>query len=119
MIDRLGGVSAHYPSDLRRTALLPALVGAMALLVGSVLIATETFTVIQFVVSIFALIVSVFAWQAGQWWWIIGLAPIALLWNPVLPIDLGSPDLWLGLQFVASAIFIAAGIRIKNRDTSA
>ena len=91
----------------------------MALLIGSALITSDAFTVIQFVVSIFALIVSVFGWQAGQWWWIIGLVPIALLWNPVLPIDLGMPDLWLGLQFIAAAIFIAAGIRIKVSGKSA
>ncbi|MDJ0334753.1 hypothetical protein QMG83_05900 [Salinibacterium sp. G-O1] len=106
-------MSAHYPSDARRTALVPALLGTIALLIGSALITSDSFTVIRFIVSIFALIVAVFAWQAAQWWWIIGLAPIAVLWNPVLPIDLGAPELWLGLQFVAAAIFIAAGIRIK------
>ena len=106
-------MSAQYPTTTRRPALVPALLGAMALLIGSALITSDTFTIIQFIVSIFALIVAVFAWQAGQWWWIIGLAPIAVLWNPVLPIDLGLPDLWLGLQFVAAAIFIAAGILIK------
>ena len=112
-------MSAQYPTTTRRPALVPALLGAMALLIGSALITSDTFTVIQFAVSIFALIVAVFAWQAGQWWWIIGLAPIAVLWNPVLPIDLGLPDLWLGLQFVASAIFIAAGILIKVSDKTA
>ena len=112
-------MSAQYPTTTRRTALVPALLGAMALLIGSALITSDTFTVIQFAVSIFALIVAVFAWQAGQWWWIIGCAPIAVLWNPVLPIDLGLPDLWLGLQFVAAAIFIAAGILIKVSDKAA
>ncbi len=89
------------------------MLAAMALLIGSALITSDTFTVIRFIVSILALIVAVFAWQAAQWWWIIGLAPIAVLWNPVLPIDVGLPDLWLGLQFIASLIFIAAGVRIK------
>lgn len=112
-------MSARYPTTTRRTALVPSLLGAMALLIGSALITSDTFTVIQFIVSIFALIMAVFAWQAGQWWWIMGLAPIAVLWNPVLPIDLGLPDLWLGLQFVAAAIFIAAGIMIKVSDKTA
>ena len=112
-------MSAQYPTTTRRPALVPALLGAMALLIGSALITSDAFTIIQFIVSIFALIVAVFAWQAGQWWWIIGLAPIAVLWNPVLPIDLGLPDLWLGLQFVAAAIFIAAGILIKVSDKTA
>jgi hypothetical protein len=61
--------------------------------------------------------VAWFAWQARQWWWIVGLVPIAVLWNPVFPIDLGQPDLWLGLQYVAVLVFIASGILIKVADT--
>jgi hypothetical protein len=112
-------MSAQYPETMRRAALVPSMLGAMALLIGSALILSDGFTVIRFVVSIFALIVAVFAWQAGQWWFIIGLAPIAVLWNPVLPIDIGPPEVWLGLQFVAAAIFIVAGIRIRISDKSA
>jgi hypothetical protein len=109
-------VSASYPTRLRRTALIPALLAAVALLAGVALIEGDGFTVIRYVVSIFALIVAVFAWQARQWWWILGLGPIAVLWNPVFPIDLGLPDLWLGLQYVAAAVFIAAGILIRVAD---
>lgn len=105
--------SARYPTRSRRTALIPALLAVVALLVGVALIESDGFIVIRYVVSIFALIVAVFAWQARQWWWIIGLAPIAVLWNPVFPIDLGMPDLWLGLQYVAALVFIASGILIK------
>lgn len=112
-------MSAQYPTMARRTALVPALLATMALLIGSALITSDAFTVIRFIVSIFALIVAVFAWQAGQWWWMIALAPIAVLWNPVLPIDIPLPDVWLGLQFAAAAIFIAAGILIKVTDKSA
>jgi len=109
-------MSASYPSRTRRTALVPALLAVVALLVGVALISGDGFTVIRFIVSIFALIVAVFAWQARQWWWLIGLVPIAILWNPVLPIDLGLDDLWLGLQYVAALVFIASGILIKAPD---
>ena len=68
--------------------------------------------------SIFALIVAVFAWQAGQWWWLVPLVAIAVLWNPVLPIELGQAELWMALQYVAAAVFIAAGILIKVVDSS-
>ena len=112
-------MSATYPSSSRRSALAPALLATVALLVGSALITSDTFTVIRFIVSIFALIVAVFAWQSGQWWWIIGLAPIVVLWNPVLPIDLGLPEVWLALQFVAAGLFIGAGVRITVSDKSA
>ena len=91
----------------------------MALLIGSALVTSDSFIVIRFVVSIFALIVAVFAWQASQWWWLIGLAPIAVLWNPVFPLDIGAPDVWLALQFLAAGVFIAAGVLIKVTDKTA
>jgi hypothetical protein len=115
--DRLGTMSASYPSQLRRTALIPAVLAVVALLVGVALIESDGFTVIRYVVSIFALIVAVFAWQARQWWWLIGLVPIAILWNPVFPIDLGQPDVWLGLQYIAALVFAAAGIMIRVTST--
>jgi hypothetical protein len=111
-------MSASYPSRLRRTALAPGILAAIALLVGVAIITTDGFIVVRYIVSILALIVTVFAWQARQWWWIIGLLPIAVLWNPVFPIDLGMPDLWLGLQYVAVLVFIAAGVLIRVEDTT-
>lgn len=109
-------MSATYPSRVRRTALIPSIIAVIALLAGVALISGDGFTVIRYVVSIFALIVAVFSWQARQWWWIIGLAPIAVLWNPVVPIDLGNADVWLGLQYVAALVFIAAGVFIKVKE---
>ncbi len=107
-------MSARYPDRrTRRTALIPALIAVIALLIGVALIDTGVFTVIRYVVSIFALIVAVFAWQARHWWWLIGLVPIAVLWNPVLPIELGMPELWLALQYLAAVLFIAAGLLIR------
>lgn len=95
---------------------MPSLLAVVALLLGVTVIEVETFTVVRYIVSILALIVTVFAWQARQWWWIVGLVPIAILWNPVFPIELGMPDLWLGLQYVAAIVFIPAGILIKVPD---
>ena len=109
-------MSASYPTRRRRTALIPAVLVTIVLLAGAALIESDTFTVIRYVVSIFALIVAVFAWQARQWWWLIGLVPIAVLWNPVIPIELGLPDLWLGLQYIAALVFVAAGILIRVDD---
>jgi hypothetical protein len=110
-------VSERYPDRYRRTALVPAVIAVLALLIGVALVDGGGFTVIRYIVSIFALIVVVFAWQAKQWWWLIGLLPIAVLWNPVLPIEVGSADLWLGLQYAAALVFLAAGILIRVKDT--
>ena len=112
-------MSASYPNPARRTALAPAIIVVIALLAGVAFIESDGFTVIRYVVSIFALIVAVFAWQAHQWWWLIGLVPIAILWNPVFPIDLGLPEVWLGLQYVAALVFIAAGILIRTEPDQA
>ena len=85
---------------------------------GLALLGSDTYTVIRFVVSILALIIAVFAWQAKHWWWIIPFVAIAVLWNPVLPIDVASADLWLGLQYIAVVIFMSAGILIRVADKS-
>ena len=106
-------MSATYPSRRRRTAIIPAVLAAIVLLAGLALLGTDGYLVIKFAVSILALIVSVFAWQARQWWWLIGLVPIAVLWNPIVPIDLGDAALWSALQYVAVIVFLVAGILIR------
>jgi hypothetical protein len=101
----------------RRTALAPGLLAGIALLVGVALIESDGFIVIHFVVAILALIAAVFAVQAGHWWWVPFLAAIAVLWNPIYPLDappvgLGGPW-WVGAQYVAILVFVLAAVFIK------
>lgn len=98
--------------EFTRPALAPGLLGAIALMVGLALLDVDAFTIVRFVVSILALIICVFAVQGKAWWWLIGLAPIAVLWNPIFVIELHGQG-WVSLQFVAALIFIASGIFIK------
>lgn len=112
-------MSASYPSQSRRSALIPAIIAVVALLIGIVLIASDGFTVIRYIVSIFALIVAWLAVQARHWWLIAPLVAIAVLWNPVVPIELGMPDLWLGLQYAAALVFALAGVLIRVTAESA
>jgi hypothetical protein len=93
-------------------ALAPGLLASIALLVGVALIESEAFIVMRFVVSILALIVMVFAFQARHWWWIPIMVAIAVVWNPVYPLDIAGPW-WLGAQYVAILAFVLAGIFIK------
>lgn len=95
-----------------RPALAPGLLGAIALLAFVAVIDSDWFTIARYVVSILALIVCVFAVQARQWWWLIGLVPIAIVWNPVLPIDLDTL-VFQALHIVAAAVFVASGLLIK------
>ena len=106
----------RYPTpEFRRMALAPAIVATIALLAGVAAIGGDVYVVVQFVVAIFALIVSVFAWQARQWWWLLVLVPIAVVWNPVVPIPIAS-GVQLVLHYAAALVFIAAGILIKVRN---
>ncbi|MCU1406654.1 MAG: hypothetical protein JWQ43_2957 [Glaciihabitans sp.] len=106
-----------YPTPaFRRTALAPAILGAIVLLAGTALLGTSGYTWILFGVAILALITCVFAYQAKQWWWLILLVPVAVVWNPIVPLPMEPPQLFMGLQYVAAIIFIAAGVLIKVRN---
>ena len=95
-----------------RSALAPGLLGAIALLAGLALIDSESFIIIRYAVSILALILCVFAVQGSAWWWLIGLAPIAVLWNPIFVIELHGQG-WVAAQYVAALLFIVVGVRVK------
>lgn len=96
----------------RRLALAPALLAAIALLVGVALIESDGFLAVRFVVAILALIMGWFAVRARQWWWVPPLLAIAVLWNPVLPIAV-PPDWWLGAHYVAILVVVAVGALVK------
>lgn len=97
---------------VRRLALAPGLLAVVALLVGVLLIESEAFLVIRFAVSVLALIMIVFAVQARHWWWTPPLAAIAVLWNPVLPVEVPEPW-WLGAHYLAMLVVVLAGVLVK------
>jgi hypothetical protein len=95
-----------------RPALAPGLLGAVVLMAFVTVIDSDWFTLARYLISILALIMCVFAIQARQWWWLIGLVPIAVVWNPVLPIALDT-FLFQALHIAAAAVFVVSGILIK------
>ena len=95
-----------------RSALAPGLLGAVILLGGLALLDSESFIIIRYAVSILALIICVFAVQAKAWPWLIGLVPIAVLWNPIVVIDLSGQG-WVSAQFIAALVFILVGVVTK------
>lgn len=97
---------------VRRLALIPGIIAALALLVGVTTLDEGPFIVVRYIAAIFAAIVLVFAVQAKQWWWLPFFAAIAVLWQPVFPLVLEGP-LWQGLQYVAALVFLLAGWFIK------
>ena len=103
-----------YPTpEFRRPALAPGILGAIVLIAGLALLDNPGgFLFIKFGVAILALIMCVFSWQAGQWWWIIGLAAIAVAWNPIWPFAF-SGQVWVAAQFVAALLFVAVGLQVR------
>lgn len=110
-------MTASYPTpEFRRTALAPGILGAIVAIVGTLLVDSDTFIVVQYVVAILALIVAWFAFQAKQWWWSIALVAVAVVFNPIFPFDLGR-DMLLPVSYVAALVFIATGILVKIRNS--
>ena len=95
-----------------RSALAPGLLGAVALLAGLALLDSDGFVFIRYAVSILALIICVFVIQAKSWWWLIGLVPLAIFWNPIVVIELHGQG-WVSAQFIAALVFIIVGVRTK------
>jgi hypothetical protein len=104
--------SPRYPTRVRRPALLPGLVGAVATFAGVLAIGAAPFTIVLFLVSILAAIVAVFAFQARQWWWLPVLAAVVVVFNPVFPLGL-SDMAWLWCSYATVAVFAAAAALIR------
>ncbi|MGO4536864.1 DUF6804 family protein [Leifsonia sp. 2MCAF36] len=100
------------PPAFNRAALAPGILGAIVLLAGLALVGGDWYLYIRYAVSILALILCVFAGQAKKWWWLAGLIPVAVVWNPVWPLPLS--DLVVqGLSILAAVLFVAAAVTIK------
>ncbi|GAA4666111.1 DUF6804 family protein [Frondihabitans cladoniiphilus] len=95
-----------------RPALAPGLLGAIALVAGTVLIDSTIFIGFRYVIAILALIVLVFAYRGRGWIYLPFLAAIAVLWNPVVIVPL-TGQLWEGMQFAAAVVFIVTAVRVK------
>ena len=104
--------------DFTRPALAPGILGVIVLLVGLALLDGDAFLFVRFGVCILTVIVAVFAVQARQWWWLVGLVPIAVLWNPAWIIELHGQG-WVSAQFIAALVLLAAGILVKVRPSNA
>lgn len=111
-------VSATYPDRPRRVVLPAAILTVLVLLVGAGIIETELFTVVRYVVSILAIICIVLVAQVHQWWWAIGLVPIAILWNPVFPIEIADTQLFAVLHYVAAIVLIVIGTTVRVTDST-
>lgn len=104
--------------EFTRPALAPGILGVIVLMVGLALLDGDSFLFIRFAVCILAVIVAWFAVQARQWWWLAGLLPIAVLWNPAFVIELHGQG-WVSGQFIAALVLLAAGVFIRVKPSAA
>ncbi|WP_223695130.1 DUF6804 family protein [Leifsonia poae] len=95
-----------------RVALAPGLLGAIVLIAGLALVGGDWYLYVQYATAILALILCVFAGQAKQWWWFVGLIPVAVIWNPVWPIPFDEVVL-RGLHIAGAVLFIAVAVNVK------
>lgn len=105
--------SPPQPASFQRNALAPGLLAAIALFLSPLLADGTGATIIRFVVAILALIVAWFALQAKQWWWTVVFVAVAVVWNPVYPLEFSGPW-WIAAQIVGAVLFLLAGALIKN-----
>jgi hypothetical protein len=106
-------VDRYGSAEFSRAAIGPGLLGAIALLAGLALIGSSWFIGVQFAACLFACILCVIAVQAKAWWWLIGLVPVVVLWNPVFPLTLEA-QWWRLAGIVGAAVLVAAGLFIRS-----
>lgn len=96
-----------------RLALAPAILAVIVLLAGLALIGTPSWYVwIDYAVAILVIIVGFYVVKAKAWWWLIGIVPIVVIWNPVLPISIDDLALRV-LHILASAFLVAVGLTVR------
>ena len=102
----------RYGPSVQRNALAPGILLAIALVVGTLLIGSEWYETLRFVIAVLALIIGWFAVQAKHWWWVPVFLAIAVAWNPVAPFDLSS-QLGLLAHVAAAVVALVAAVLIK------
>lgn len=107
------GTGDRYPSrDTSRMALAPGILAAIILVAGLALVGGDAYDFVRYPVAILAAVIGWFAIQARSFLWLIGLAPIVVLWNPVVPFSF--PDaVWSSLHLAAVGVVVAAGLIVK------
>jgi hypothetical protein len=106
--------SRGKPAVYQRNALAPGILAALICLAGAFTLDWDGYAFVQYAVSILALICAWFAVQARQWWWLAAYIPIAVLWNPIYPFGF-SGVYWMAAHILAGAVFLVAGLYIKQR----
>jgi hypothetical protein len=104
--------SSRTQPSYARLALAPGLLAAIVSVATLPLIGSSWYIWVRYALAILALIVCVFVVQGKSYWWLIGLVPAAVVFNPVWPLPLPDAVLYV-VQLVAAVLFVAVGVSIK------
>lgn len=105
--------SDRYGPTFQRNALAPGILLAIVLVIAVLLLGSEWYDTLRFVISVLALIIGWFALQAKHWWWIPVFGAIAIAWNPVLPFDFAGQG-WALAHMAAALLSLVAAVLIKS-----
>lgn len=100
--------------DTRRFLIGVAGAGALLLLLATLRMAPFYYELLRLAVPLCAFFAGSFAYRAGGWGWIVPLAAVAILWNPIVPIWLDRSG-WLPLDIAGAAVFGALMVWARNR----
>lgn len=103
----------RYGPSFQRNALAPGVLLAIALVVGTLLLGSEWYETLRFVIAVLAIIIAWFAFQAKHWWWIPVFLAIAVAWNPVVPFD-STGQAWAVAHVGAALVSLVAAVLIKS-----
>lgn len=106
----------RYGPDVQRNALAPGILLAIALVVGTLLLGSDWYETLRFVIAVLAAIVAWFAFQAKHWWWIPAFLAIAVAWNPVVPFDVAG-QAWALAHLAAALVALVAAVLITAPRT--
>jgi hypothetical protein len=101
--------------ELIRPGFPPGLLGAIVLIAGLAVIGGELFVYVQYATCILASIMAVFAVQGRKWLWLLPLLAVAVVWNPIWPLQLAD-DLWSSLHLLGCAAFIGVGVFMRTPE---
>ncbi|WP_187976481.1 DUF6804 family protein [Mycetocola sp. JXN-3] len=117
--DRYGRGSKREPT-FTRPALAPGLLAAIVMMATVALLDSDLYYIVRFVVCILTAIVAFYSIRAGRAWWLIGLVPLLVFVNPIVPLPTWPvevpTDLIFSLTLLFPLVLIGAAVTLKVPD---
>lgn len=101
---------------MKRTYAMPlGLIGSTLLLVALLPLPYGYYTFLRWSVTLIAVILIVIAVRSGRSAWSGILVPIAILWNPIVPVFLAR-ETWMALDLLGAIVLALVGVVLARRE---